>query len=110
MNFADPAATNTRLPSSVKETGLLGSAREISANNLPGTNTLPFSLMSALNEDFADVSRSEALKVMSLPASITIPRSAVIMGLVERLRETQLTLSVSVALSTTNFISVSLTC
>jgi hypothetical protein len=47
---------------------------------------------------------------MSFPASITIPRSAVIIGLVERLRETQLTLSVNVALSTTNFISVSLTC
>jgi hypothetical protein len=41
--------------------------------------------------------------------SITIPSKAVIMGRVERLLETQLTLSVKVALSTTNFIFISLT-
>ena len=109
VNFADPAVTKTRLPSSVNDTGLLGRAREISASRRPGTNTRPFSLISAEKEDFADVSKSEALSVMSFPASITIPRSAVIIGRVERLRETQLTLSVSVALSTTNFIPISLT-
>ena len=109
VNFADPAVTKTRLPSSVNETGLLGSAREISARSLPGTNTRPFSFTSAEKEDLAEVSRSEALSVTSALTSITIPRSAVIMGRVERLLETQLTLSVSVALSTTNFIFVSLT-
>ena len=81
----------------------------ISARSLPGTNTRPFSFISAEKEDLAEVSRSEALSVTSVFTSITIPRSAVIMGRVERLLETQLTLSVSVALSTTNFIFVSLT-
>ena len=109
VNLAAPAVTNTRLPSRLNETGLFGSALEISANNLPGTNTLPFSLISAVKEDLAEVSKSEALSVISLPASITIPSSAVIIGLVERLLETQLTLSVNTALSTVNFIIFSLT-
>jgi hypothetical protein len=109
VNFADPAVTSTLLPSRVNKTGLFGRAREISASNLPGTNTRPFSLISAEKEDLADVSKSEALSVMSLFASITIPSNAVIIGRVERLRETQFTLSVRVALSTTNFITMSLT-
>ncbi len=110
MNFAVPAVTNTRLPSRLKETGLFGRALDISANNLPGTRTRPFSFMSATKEDLAEVSKSDALRVTSLLTSITIPSNAVIMGRVERLLETQLTLSVRVELSTTNFISVSLTC
>jgi hypothetical protein len=56
----------------------------------------------------ADVSRSEAERVTSFCASITIPSSAVIMGRVERLRDTQLTESFRDALSTENFMIVSL--
>jgi hypothetical protein len=62
-----------------------------------------------VKEDLAEVSRSDALRVTSLLASITIPSRAVMIGRVERLRETQFTLSVRVALSTTNFITISLT-
>ena len=47
VNFADPDVTKTREPSKEIEIGLFGSDRVISANNLPGTNTFPFSLMSA---------------------------------------------------------------
>ena len=64
--------------------------------------------MSALKEDFAEVSKSDAERVTSFEASITIPSSAVIIGLVERLRETQLTESVKTELSTVNFIFLSL--
>ena len=109
VNFADPAVTKTLVPSKLKDTGLFGNALEISANNLPGTKTRPFSLTSALKDDFAEVSKSEALKVTSELASITIPSSAVIIGRVDKDLETQLTLSVKVALSTVNFMFVSLT-
>lgn len=109
VNFADPAVTKTLVPSNVNETGLFGSARDISASNLPGTKTLPFSFTSAAKLDFAEVSKSEALRVTSEAASITIPSSAVIIGLVDKDLETQLTLSVKVALSTVNFIFISLT-
>jgi hypothetical protein len=108
VNFADPAVTKTLVPSKLNETGLLGRFLEISDNNLPGTNTRPGSLMSALKEDLAEVSKSDAESVTSLEASITIPKSAVIIGLVERLRETQLTESVRTELSTVNFIVLSL--
>ena len=104
VNFAVPAVTNTRLLSNINETGLFGSDLAISANNRPGTKTFPFSLISALNEDFAAVSKSEADSVISLLTSITIPNNAVIIGREERLRETQLTLSVNTLLSTVNFI------
>ena len=48
MNFADPEVTKTREPSKEIEIGLFGSDRVISASNLPGTKTFPFSFMSAL--------------------------------------------------------------
>ena len=89
-------------------TVLLGSAFEISVSKRPGTRTRPGSLISALKEDLAEVSRSDADNVTSFCASITIPNSAVIMGRVERLRDTQLTESVSAALSTENFMIMSL--
>ena len=108
VNFAEPAVTRTRPPSNVNETGLLGRFFEISERRRPGTRTLPASFTSALNEDLAEVSRSDAERVTSFWASITIPSRAVMMGRVERLRETQLTESVNTALSTVNFIYLSL--
>ena len=104
MNFAVPAVTRTRLLSKTKATGLFGSDRAISASNLPGTKTFPFSFISALNDDFAAVYKSDAERVTSLLTSITIPKSAVIIGREERLRDTQLTLSTKTLLSTVNFI------
>jgi hypothetical protein len=51
--------------------------------------------MSALKFALEDVSRSEPLRMTSSPvASILIPRSSVLIGRVERLRETQFTPSV----------------
>ena len=96
VNFAAPDVTSTRVPSSVMVIGLLGSDRQISASSFPGTNTAPFSTMSALKWAFEEVSKSEPLRNTSSPvASIFIPRSSVLIGRVERLRETQLTPSVS---------------
>ena len=63
VNFADPDVTNTREPSRVIVIGLLGSDREISASNFPGTSTSPFSKISAVNSDFDDVSKSEAERI-----------------------------------------------
>jgi hypothetical protein len=51
-----------------------------------------------------DVSKSDPESVISLLASITIPSSAVVMGLFEIDLETQLTASTKLSLSTTNFI------
>jgi hypothetical protein len=104
VNLALPALTKTRVPSNTKLIGLAGSDREISASNLPGTKTFPFWETSALNFALADVSRSEPDKVISSLASITIPRSAVVIGLFEIDFETQLTASTKESLSTTNFI------
>ena len=76
VNFADPDVTSTRVPSSVMEIGLLGSERQISASNFPGTSTAPFSKISALKCALEDVSKSEPLKTTpSSVASILIPRS-----------------------------------
>ena len=104
MNFAEPDVTNTREPSKEIEIGLFGSERVISANNLPGTKTFPFSLISAAKCALLDVSRSEPERNTSSPlASITIPSSAVIIGRVESERDTQLTPSASADCSTVNF-------
>ena len=96
--------TNTREPSSVIVIGLLGRDLEISASNLPGTKTFPGWEMFALKKALLDVSKSDPERITSSPvASITIPRSSVFIGLVERLRDTQLTPSVSAPCSTVNF-------
>ena len=104
MNFELAAVTKTRLLSNVKVTGLLGRDRAISASNRPGTKTFPVSLISALKVDLADVSKSEAERVTSWLTSITIPSSAVMIGRVDKLRDTQFTLSTSALASTVNFI------
>ena len=86
--------------------GLFGREREISARSFPGTKTLPGSFTSAAQCALLAVSRSDADKKTSLPvASITIPRSSVLIGRVDRERETQLTPSVNADCSTVNFIS-----
>ena len=104
MNFAEPDVTKTRVPSKAIEIGLFGRERVISANNLPGTKTLPFSLMSAAKCALLDVSKSDPDRNTSSPlASITIPRSAVIIGRVDSDLETQLTPSASADCSTVNF-------
>ena len=96
VNFAEPEVTRTREPSKVIVIGLFGSEREISASNFPGTNTFPGCAISALKKDLLEVSKSEPERITSSPvASITIPRSSVLIGRVERLRDTQLTPSVS---------------
>ena len=104
VNFDVAAVTRTRLLSNVNVTGLFGSDRAISASNRPGTKTFPLSLISALNVDFADVSKSDAESVTSWFTSITIPSNAVIIGRVDKLRDTQLTLSTNALASTVNFI------
>ena len=43
VNFALPALTSTRVPSNTNEIGFTGKERAISANNRPGTKTVPFS-------------------------------------------------------------------
>ena len=48
VNFAAPEVTRTRVPSSAIVIGLFGSDRQISAKSFPGTNTAPFSVISAL--------------------------------------------------------------
>ena len=107
VNFALPLVTATRVPSKTKVIGLLGSEREISANSFPGTKTLPGSFTSAAKCALLAVSRSDADKKTSLPvASITIPSSSVLMGRVDRERETQLTPSANADCSTVNFISI----
>ena len=104
VNFADPEVTRTLDPSSVMVIGLFGSDREISANSFPGTNTFPGCEISALKKALLDVSKSDPERMTSSPvASITIPRSSVFIGRLERLRETQLTPSVSAPCSTVNF-------
>ena len=109
VNFALPLVTRTRDPSSAKVIGLFGSERQISASSFPGTKTFPFSFISAAKCDLLAVSKSEAERSTSSPlASITIPRSSVFIGRVERLRETQLTPSTSAPCSTVNFTSFSL--
>ena len=76
--------------------GLFGSEREISVSNFPGTKTFPGCAISALKKDLLEVSKSEPERITSSPvASITIPSSSVLIGRVERLRDTQLTPSVS---------------
>ena len=95
VNFAEPDVTNTRVPSKAIVMGLFGSERQISARSLPGTRTLPFAAISAVKCALLDVSKSEPDKKTSSPvASITIPNSSVLIGRVDRLRETQLTPSV----------------
>ena len=104
VNFAAPDVTNTREPSNVMVIGLFGSEREISANSFPGTKTFPGCEISALKKALLEVSKSDPERVTSSPvASITIPRSSVFIGRVERLRDTQLTPSVSAPCSTVNF-------
>jgi hypothetical protein len=104
VNFADPDVTNTREPSSEIEIGLFGSERVISANNLPGTSTFPYSLMSAAKCALLDVSKSDPDRNTSSPlASMTIPSSAVIIGRVDKERDTQLTPSANADCSTVNF-------
>ena len=102
--MALPALTKTRLPSKLNVIGLAGKDLEISASNLPGTNTFPFWETSALNFAFAAVSKSDPDKVISSLASITMPRSAVVIGRFEIDFETQLTASTRSSRSTTNFI------
>jgi hypothetical protein len=104
VNLALPAVTNTRLASKLNVIGLAGSDLQISASNFPGTKTFPGCEISAFKVDFADVSKSDPESVISLLASITIPSSAVVMGLFEIDLETQLTASTKLSLSTTNFI------
>ena len=95
VNFAAPDVTSTRVPSKVIVIGLFGSDRQISARSFPGTNTAPFTVMSAAKCALLDVSKSEPERNTSSPvASIFIPRSSVLIGRVERLRETQFTPSV----------------
>ena len=107
VNFALPLVTATREPSKTKVIGLFGRDREISANNFPGTKTFPGSFTSAAKCALLAVSKSDADKKTSLPvASITIPSSSVLIGRVERERETQLTPSVNADCSTVNFISI----
>ena len=107
VNFAPPQVTKTRVPSKTKVIGLFGREREISANNFPGTKTFPGSLTSATKCALLAVSRSEADRKTSLVvASITIPRSSVLIGRVDRERDTQLTPSVNADCSTVNFISI----
>ncbi|CAB5014436.1 unannotated protein [freshwater metagenome] len=109
VNFALPLVTRTRDPSNAKVIGLFGRERQISASSFPGTKTFPFSFISAAKWDLLAVSKSEAERSTSSPlASITIPRSSVFIGRVERLRETQLTPSTSALCSTVNFTSFSL--
>ena len=104
VNFAEPDVTKTREPSSVIVIGLFGSDLEISASNFPGTKTFPGWEISALKKALLDVSKSDPERITSSQvASITIPSSSVLIGLVERLRETQLTPSVSAPCSTVNF-------
>jgi hypothetical protein len=104
VNFADPAVTSTRVPSNTKVIGLFGRERAISANNLPGTRTLPFEDISAFKIVFVEVSRSDPVRVIEVSTSIMIPRSSVLIGLVDKLRATQLTASTNSSRSTTNFI------
>ena len=106
VNFAEPEVTNTRVPSSAIVIGLFGRERQISARSFPGTKTFPFTTISAVKCALLDVSKSDPDKKTSSPvASITIPSSSVLIGRVERLRETQLTPSVRPCWSTVNFIS-----
>jgi hypothetical protein len=84
--------------------GFAGREREISASNFPGTKTFPFWEMSALNFALADVSKSEPDSVISSATSMTIPKSAVVIGRFEIDFETQLTASTKESLSTANFI------
>ena len=105
VNFADPAVTNTRVPSKTNEIGFVGSERAISANNLPGTNTFPLAEISAFKIAFVEVSKSEPVRVIDVSTSIMIPNSSVLIGRVDKLRATQFTASTSSSRSTTNFIS-----
>ena len=96
VNFAAPDVTNTREPSNVMVIGLFGREREISASSFPGTKTFPGCEISALKKALLEVSKSDPERITSSPvASILIPRSSVLIGRVERLRDTQLTPSVS---------------
>jgi hypothetical protein len=109
VNFAEPEVTNTLEPSRAIVIGLLGSDREISASNLPGTSTSPFTRMSALKAALLDVSKSDPLSNTSFPvASILIPRSSVLIGRDERDLDTQFTASVSACCSTVNIHAVAL--
>ena len=103
--MALPAVTKTLLPSKLNVIGLAGSDLEISASNLPGTKTFPFWVISALSFALALVSKSEPDKVISSATSITIPRSAVVIGRLDMDLETQLTPSTNRSRSTTNFIN-----
>jgi hypothetical protein len=55
VNLALPAVTKTRLASKLNVIGLAGSDLQISANNLPGTNTFPVCEISAFKLDLVDV-------------------------------------------------------
>ena len=104
VNFALPAVTSTRVPSSSTVTGFDGSDRDISASNFPGTKTFPVIDTSAGKLALLEVSRSDPERRTSLfCTSITIPSKAVIIGRVERLRETQWTASANACCSTVNF-------
>ena len=105
VNFALPEVTKTRVPSKVIVIGLFGSDLVISTNNFPGTKTFPASIIWAAKLALLDVSKSEPESSTFEPvASITIPSSSVLIGRVDKLRETQLTQSASALCSTMNFI------
>jgi hypothetical protein len=105
VNFALPEVTKTLVPSKVIVIGLFGSDLVISTNNFPGTKTFPASMICAVKLALLDVSKSEPESSMFEPvASITIPSNSVLIGRVDKLRETQLTQSASALCSTMNFI------
>ena len=108
VNFAVPAVTNTRLPSSVNVMGLFGRERAISARRRPGTRTFPLAEISAFKIALVEVSKSEPVRVIEVSTSIMMPRSSGLIGRVERLRATQLTASTNSVGSTKNFISTPL--
>ena len=105
MNFAEPEVTNTREPSKVIVIGLFGSDLVISISNFPGTKTFPASMIWAEKLALLEVSKSDPESSTFEPvASITIPSNSVLIGRVDKLRETQLTQSAKALCSTMNFI------
>jgi hypothetical protein len=93
------------VPSKVIVIGLFGSDLVISTNNFPGTKTFPASSICAAKLALLDVSKSDPDSSTFEPvASITIPSSSVLIGRVDKLRETQFTQSARALCSTMNFI------
>ena len=97
VNFALPAVTRTRAPSSSTVTGLLGSDLEISLSRCPETKTFPLWVTSAEKSALLDFSWLDADKcTLFLSTFITIPCRAGLMGREGKLFETQLTASAKV--------------